>query len=53
MKLRDLERHLAVDLLTDAEQSPAAQTVSCWGAYVLDRDTGVVHTATARATLRG
>jgi L-aspartate oxidase len=49
--IRVLERHLAIDLLTDAEQSPVAQTVSCWGAYVLDRDTGVVHTATARATL--
>jgi L-aspartate oxidase len=46
-----LERHLAIDLLTDAERHPAAQTVSCWGAYVLDRDTGIVHTATARATL--
>lgn len=49
--IRVLERHLAIDLLTDAEQSPVAQTVSCWGAYVLDRGTGVVHTATARATL--
>src|SRR5262245_48727315 len=46
-----LERHLAIDLLTDAEQNPSGQTVSCWGAYVLDRDSGIVHTATARATL--
>jgi L-aspartate oxidase len=49
--IRVLERHLAIDLLTDAERDPAAQTTSCWGAYVLDRDSGNVHTATARATL--
>ena len=49
--IRVLERHLAIDLLTDAELQPGAQTVSCWGAYVLDRDSGVVHTATARATV--
>ncbi|MDX2168566.1 MAG: L-aspartate oxidase [Deltaproteobacteria bacterium] len=45
------ERHLAIDLLTDAELSPSAQTVSCWGAHVLERDTGRIHTITARATL--
>jgi L-aspartate oxidase len=49
--IRVLERHLAIDLLTDAEHSPAAQTVSCWGAYALDRESGAVHTLTARATL--
>jgi len=49
--IRILERHLAIDLLTDAERDPGAQTVSCWGAYVLDRSTGSVHTASARATL--
>jgi len=49
--IRILERHLAIDLLTDAERDPGAQTVSCWGAYVLDRSTGGVHTASARATL--
>jgi len=49
--IRILERHLAIDLLTDAESDPGAQTVSCWGAYVLDRDTGAVHTVSARATL--
>ena len=49
--IRLLERHLAIDLLTDAELYPAEQTVSCWGAYVLDRDSGTVHTATARATM--
>ncbi len=49
--IRVLERHLAIDLLTDAELHPVEQTVSCWGAYVLDRDSGAVHTAIARATL--
>jgi len=46
-----LERHLAVDLLTDAALAPSAQTISCWGAYVLDRDRGTIRTLTARATL--
>jgi len=49
--IRVLERHLAVDLLTDAALAPNAQTVSCWGAYVLDRDSGRVGTLSARATL--
>jgi L-aspartate oxidase len=49
--IRVLERHLAVDLLTDAELDPGQQVVSCWGAYVLDRDGGTVHTVTARVTL--
>ena len=49
--VRILERHLAIDLVTDADRNPAAQTVSCWGAYVLDRDSGAVHTVSARATL--
>src|SRR5262249_49812563 len=49
--IRILERHLAIDLVTDAESDPGAQTVSCWGAYVLDRDNGAVHTVSARATL--
>jgi len=49
--IRVLERHLAIDLLTDAALQPTASTVSCWGVYVLDRDGAVVHTITARATL--
>ncbi|MGH7790513.1 MAG: L-aspartate oxidase [Candidatus Binatia bacterium] len=49
--IRVLERHLAIDLLTDAQLMPADPTVSCWGAYVLARDTGVVSTLSARATL--
>jgi L-aspartate oxidase len=46
-----LERHLAIDLLTDARIAPCSQTVSCWGAYVLDLETGNVVKLTARATL--
>jgi len=46
-----LERHLAIDLITDATECPTAQSCSCWGAYVLDRDGGRVHTVRARATL--
>lgn len=46
-----LERHLAIDLLTDAKLDPSLPTVSCWGAYVLQRDTGAVHTVRARATV--
>lgn len=46
-----LERHLAIDLLTDATIEATRQTASCWGAYALDRDTGEVLTLTARATL--
>jgi L-aspartate oxidase len=45
-----LERHLAIDLLTDQALAPTSQLVSCWGAYALQRDTGEVLTITARAT---
>jgi L-aspartate oxidase len=40
------ENHLAVDLLL--ERGPGS---TCWGAYVLDRDTRAVHRFVARATL--
>jgi L-aspartate oxidase len=40
------ENHLAVDLLLDRSARPA----ECWGAYVLDRDSGEVHRFLARAT---
>lgn len=49
--IRVLERHLAVDLLTDAGLRPTEPAVTCWGAYVLDRDHGAVTVARARATL--
>jgi len=46
-----LERHMAIDLLTDARMNPCAPAVSCWGAYALELDSGTVHTLRARATL--
>ncbi len=46
-----LERHIAIDLLTDAQFTPSAQVASCWGAYALDQDSGTVRTITARTTL--
>jgi L-aspartate oxidase len=49
--IRVLEQHLAIDLLTDAALDPCGQTVSCWGAYVLQRETGHVLTIAARATV--
>ena len=48
--IRVLEQHLAIDLLTDEALNPSAQVVSCWGAYVLERETGKVLTITSRAT---
>jgi L-aspartate oxidase len=41
------ENHLAIDLLVER----GARTPECWGAYVLDRTTRVVHRMTARATV--
>ena len=49
--IRVLERHLAIDLITDAKIDPSTPIVSCWGAYVLDLDRGTVLTIQARATL--
>ncbi|MCK6554915.1 L-aspartate oxidase [Candidatus Binatia bacterium] len=45
------ERHLAVDLIVDARLDPAIATPTCWGAYLLDVETGQVVTMSARATL--
>jgi L-aspartate oxidase len=49
--IRVLESHAAIDLITDGKLRPTAQTVSCWGAYVLDLERQVVSTVRARATL--
>jgi L-aspartate oxidase len=49
--IRVLERHIAIDLLTDAKLTPCSTTTSCWGAYALQLDTGSVVRITARATL--
>lgn len=49
-----LEYHYAVNLLTEhqlGERVEAGDDVRCFGAYVLDSTTGVVHTVLARATL--
>jgi L-aspartate oxidase len=42
-----IENHLAVELLLD-RHGPAS---ACWGAYVLDKDTGRIHRFSARATI--
>jgi L-aspartate oxidase len=49
--IRVLERHLAIDLLTDGKLTPSRPIVSCWGAYALDLDSGAVATLRARVTL--
>lgn len=49
--IRVLESHLAIDLITDGKFLPTAQTISCWGAYVLDLKRQSVVTVRARATL--
>ncbi len=49
--IRVLERHLAIDLITDARLAPASPTTSCWGCYVLGIDTGQVETIRSRCTL--
>jgi L-aspartate oxidase len=49
--IRVLEQHLAIDLLTDDTLDPCRQSVSCWGAYVLARESGQVLTIAARATV--
>ncbi|WP_412067402.1 L-aspartate oxidase [Rubrivirga sp. IMCC43871] len=49
-----LEYHYAVNLLTEhqlGEDTGAGDALTCFGAYVLDSKTGVVHTVLARATL--
>ncbi len=46
-----LERHLSVDLLVDAKFDAAISKPSCWGAYALDLEAGVVKRFRARATL--
>ncbi len=46
-----LERHMAIDLITDAKLDPLIAEASCWGAYVLDIEAATVRTVSARATL--
>lgn len=47
--IRVLENYVAVDLLI--EQDSDGRPRACWGAYVLDKDTGVVRKLTARTTM--
>jgi len=49
--IRVLERHMAIDLITQRKLDPDAEGSDCWGAYVLDLDTNEVRTVAARATL--
>ncbi len=46
-----LENTLAVDLITDRTVGDGRRPHTCWGAYVLNRDTGVVETMPARVTV--
>jgi len=45
------ERHLAVDLLVDTKFGRQRSSPSCWGAYVLDLQSGAVERFQARTTL--
>ncbi len=49
--IRIFEHHLSIDLLVDAKFDRHVQHPSCWGAYALDLDSGVVTTFRARATM--
>jgi L-aspartate oxidase len=46
-----LENHFAIDLLIDEKFGYAAGRPQCWGAYVLEIETGRVTAFTARTTL--
>jgi len=45
------ENALAVDLLTDRKLGHGGSPITCWGAYVYDRATGMVRTMAARTTV--
>jgi len=48
--IRVLDRHMAIDLITEPRFGNAAPA-TCWGAYVLDVESGTVLTVAARATV--
>jgi L-aspartate oxidase len=54
-KIRVLENHIAVDLITESKHLAGAKRAKSkdrvWGAYVLDRTTGAIVPAAARATV--
>src|SRR4051794_32489261 len=45
------ENALAVDLITDRKLGRGRDGVTCWGAYVFDRQSGAVRTVAARTTV--
>ncbi|MBI5827273.1 MAG: L-aspartate oxidase [Deltaproteobacteria bacterium] len=45
------ENHIAVDLITHSKFVEATAQDTVWGAYVLDKKTGEIHTFLARATI--
>ena len=49
--IRVLERHMAIDLITEGKLDPLARGASCWGAYVLNLEDDEVITVSARATM--
>ncbi|MFN7953398.1 MAG: L-aspartate oxidase [bacterium] len=50
-RIRILENHIAIDLITRRKLDPSAAVDRCEGAYILDRTTGRVTTVTADVTL--
>ncbi len=50
-RIRVLERHMAIDLITQRRIDPEAEGGDCWGAYVFDLETNEVSTVAARATV--
>ena len=50
-RIRILENHVAIDLITRRKLDPSAVSDRCEGAYILDRATGKVLTVTADVTL--
>ena len=49
--IRVLDCHMAIDLITQPHFSGERQPTTCWGAYVLDVESGKVLTVAARATV--
>ncbi len=50
-RIRVLEHHMAIDLITQRKLDPLTGEDDCWGAYVFDRQANRVTTIAARATL--
>lgn len=53
-RIKIFENHIAIDLITQSkfgEEKATGKKDTCWGAYVLDIERGVVHTFLAQITL--